>query len=380
MATVGVALAVALLGVAIGRFLPRTASERPLPTPTPATPAADRSCESATPETNSRDDPIDRPLLSRTDELRRIMEIPTKGGIVQRLAFSPMGERLAAVGENPTTVPIFATYTGATLMEIPGASGTTWSFEFSPSGSELAFGGSGGAKIRDVTPERRKLDEPWDIVVPRGALAELAYCRGHDELAVSCPEAPNGIALWSTKTRVYERSIGDGLAFFGATYIRRGDFLIGNEVKSRDNLVYSRATGKLICRLTDGGNPRVAGSPSHDLLATAEPEPRRVRLWSLPDGRVVKTLSYTGALPPWDADFSPDGRLLAVAACRRVDVFSMPEGDRVFSWSAPEEDGHKCIAFSPRGDVLAIGATGRVVLYPVSLLRDDARANAPGGK
>jgi WD40 repeat protein len=371
-ATVGMVIAVALLGLAIGRFLPRTATEQPLSTAT-ATP--DRAGESQAPRTTDTRDDVrapDGPALPPADELARITEIPTQGGVVQRLAFSPMGDRLAAVGENPTMVPIFATYSGAILATIPGASGTTWSFEFSLSGNELAFGGSGGAKVRDVTPGRATPEQPWDIVVPRAALAEVAYCRGHDEIAVSCPEAEIGIAVWSTKTRTFDRTVGDGLAFFSATYIHRGDMLVANEVKTRDNLVFSRATGKLICRLTDGGNPKVAGSPSHDLVATAEPEPRRLRLWSLPEGRVVRTVSYPGALPPWDVDFSPDGRLLAVAAWQRVDIYSMPDGDRVFSWSAPEGSGHKCLAFSPRGDLLAIGAIGRVVLYPVSLLRDHA--------
>jgi len=80
-----------------------------------------------------------------------------------------------------------------------------------------------------------------------------------------------------------------------------------------------------------------------------------VRIWSLPDGRLIDTLEGHGDRVGCLA-ISPDGRLLVSGnADGTVRMWSLPDG-RLIDTLEGHGGGVKCLAISPDGLLLAVGS------------------------
>jgi WD40 repeat protein len=109
----------------------------------------------------------------------------------------------------------------------------------------------------------------------------------------------------------------------------------------------------------------VAFSPDGRLLAAlvSETNPTGLRLWSVPDGKVVAALSYNGN----GLAFSPDGRLL-VTVGEGLRLHDAADGRRLaaYTWHTTRIN---CVGFSPDGRWLATGGDDDLIkLWPVPAL------------
>ena len=114
--------------------------------------------------------------------------------------------------------------------------------------------------------------------------------------------------------------------------------------------LWSLPDGALLKTLTGHADTvgTVAISPDGRLLASASRMDKTVKLWSLPDGTPLKTLSAWAMT----VAISPDGRLLATVDSDGIRLWSLPDGALLkildSAWAASA-------AFSPDGRLLATG-------------------------
>jgi WD40 repeat protein len=125
--------------------------------------------------------------------------------------------------------------------------------------------------------------------------------------------------------------------------------------------------GRVVRMLPTAGRA-LAFSSDGQLLAVAEPQ--AVTLWQVSDGKRVRTISESCA--PGSSlssvAFSPDGTLVA-ATCglsgRMIRVWKVADGKELFS-IAGDANGKGGVAFSPDGQLLSVAKGRSVKLYSAS--------------
>ena len=134
--------------------------------------------------------------------------------------------------------------------------------------------------------------------------------------------------------------------------------------------LYAAAALPLRKRLTGGTEPvdSIALSPDGHTVA-ANSRDGKVRIWSLPGGRLRHTVTFTGYESSDVAAFSPDGRTLAVATVRGADVvvalLDPVDGRKLRSFTIP--DGSvRGMAFSPDGRTIAASSPAAVRVWDVA--------------
>ena len=128
--------------------------------------------------------------------------------------------------------------------------------------------------------------------------------------------------------------------------------------------LWSLPDGALLKTLTGhtGSVSAVAISPAGTMLASASDKDATVRLWSLPDGVFLKTLTSDHSTGVTSVAISPDGTLLASANAftSTVDLWSLPDGVLLRTLM-----GHagsvNTVAISPDGTLLASGSSDDTV-------------------
>jgi WD40 repeat protein len=72
----------------------------------------------------------------------------------------------------------------------------------------------------------------------------------------------------------------------------------------------------------------VAISPERRLLASGSSD-GTIKLWSLPDGALLKTIPGGPAAAVSSVAISPDGRLLVSGAGQAIELWSLPDGNQL---------------------------------------------------
>jgi WD40 repeat protein len=207
---------------------------------------------------------------------------------------------------------------------------------------EAVAGGRQGRPLADLTPEE------WQTT-----LSVLTESARHDDLWQLAQQAP---PTWSA--RILRRLFDQAWEPDGEDQAHFQELLPLARVFEAPPL-----GGLLHCRATLQGHSRpvrcLAFSPKGDVLATGS-EDHSVRLWYLPEGRLLRVLEgHEG--PIRRLVFSPDGGLLA-SASNDGGVRLWNVADRA---AGPVLEGHRaavtCLAMSPAGDLLASGSEDSTV-------------------
>jgi WD40 repeat protein/predicted Ser/Thr protein kinase len=279
--------------------------------------------------------PADGWLLAATENLRQVTlrhetgevvrTIEPRAGLVDRLALSPDGARVAVAllsEKGDTGLCIYDTSTGKELACCASHPGQVSSLAFSPDGTRLAS----GCDDRVV--------RIWDAATGE----QLTECQGHTSKVLSITFRGDGFQLLTASH--------DGT-------VRQWDARTGHEVAPP----YDRHAADVFAAVYSPDGQRVASAGAD----------RTVRLWRA-DGRQDQAvlLGHTGAVAA--LAFSPDGRRLASASYDLPN--SQGDGTVRFWEAAPEATlpvlaGHTSyvypVAYSPDGHWIASGSWDHTV-------------------
>ncbi len=127
--------------------------------------------------------------------------------------------------------------------------------------------------------------------------------------------------------------------------------------------LWSLPDGKPLKTLTKHSDPitRLAISPDGKLLASGCLDPK-VILWSLPDGKPLKVL--TGSGPSGSVSslgISPDGKLLASSYYNHINVALLSLPDGTLQTLTRHRNGVSSLAISPDGKLLASGSSDKTI-------------------
>jgi WD40 repeat protein len=101
----------------------------------------------------------------------------------------------------------------------------------------------------------------------------------------------------------------------------------------------------------------VAFSPDGQLLAVGSRHTGEIELRQVSDGSLLQTLFLDASAFVRSVDFSSDGNYLAVATVDRIRLFQLPDGKLLQTFSRGPS-----IAFSPDGTLLAGGSTDKAIM------------------
>jgi WD40 repeat protein/DNA-binding SARP family transcriptional activator len=249
--------------------------------------------------------------------------------IIEDMAFSPDGTRLATGGQDETAKIWALSPEGAQeSLSLAGHASVVYCLAFSPDGSSLATGSvDGTARI-------------WDISASGNE--EILTLTGHFDGQRRVAYSPDGARLATTD--------GDGQA------------VILDAETGETLLTFSHPSGAVW---------EAAFSPDGTRLATAG-EANTARVWDAQDGRELLTLTGHAEAPPVGGmvagipavAFSPDGRLLASGgADGQARLWDAETGESVLALQVhPQGIGVTRLAWSPDGTRLAAASD----LHPVA--------------
>ncbi|MBO9309930.1 MAG: PQQ-binding-like beta-propeller repeat protein [Chloroflexi bacterium] len=245
-------------------------------------------------------------LLMPPESQGRVRHLREHTSAINGVAFSPDGQWLASVSEDGSLVLWNLRANGSAHLILHEHLGAVRSVAFSPDGSQLVTTSDDkDVKIWEVQrllqrPERH----PRAVPIWHGALSR------DGKLALS--DRGEQLVVWS---------MGSGLPMRAIHSAHRGDILC--------------------CAISPDGTWALSGGRD-----------RRLRMWSLSDGRLIRTLEGHRDVI-WRCAISPDGRWFASASAdRSVRVWSAESGALRF-----QLDGHSvqvnCCAISPDGRYIA---------------------------
>jgi WD40 repeat protein len=289
--------------------------------------------------------------LCRPDERNLLGD----AGLVDSLAFSPDGQRLAS-GSRDQTLKIWDCATGKELLALEAQVGWGNSVAFSPDCRRLA------AALDDHTVKI------WDSATGK----ELFVLKGHAGVVHGVSFSPDGqrlasasddhtVKIWDSTTgkeifALKSHAAGVRSVVFSPDGQRLASASLDKTVK-----IWNTASGRELFALKGhtGGVNSVTFSPDGQRLGSASFD-QTVKIWESATGRELFTLKgHAGVVP--SVAFSPDGQRLASGGFdQAVRIWDSVTGRELFALK-----GHAAwvtsVAFSPDGQRLASGSHDKTV-------------------
>jgi WD40 repeat protein len=251
--------------------------------------------------------------------------------------------------------------------------GEVHSVAFSPNGRLLAA----GLELGSGRPVRGQVNvwntSTWRMVaklkVPEAHVYAIAFTPNGKLVAAGCGDS--SVRLWDwAKNKVSRVLRGPGCSMSSLAVSPNGQYLAAGSVYAEDKAaqLWEVSTGRSLYTWQHQG--QVAFSPDSQTVATSETQQEStpyplVRLWSVANGKLLKTLPSRHYECATFLAFSPDGRFLAV---------NTSEGDGQV-WSLRQDkivqtldtSSSREITFAPNGKLLAeAGFSSAVYLHRIN--------------
>ncbi|MAS94955.1 MAG: hypothetical protein CMO55_17295 [Verrucomicrobiales bacterium] len=220
---------------------------------------------------------------------------------------------------------------------------------------------------------------------------EIAPVGGIEKPVTAMEYSPDG--KWIAKARFNEGVLVDAKSGKVVRSLKQDDGKINSVHFSRDGkrlvtasgitglkgvaTIWDPGTGKVIQRVGEGMHRDILYdaefSPDGKLMATAGYD-RVIRLWDSKDGEPVREIeSHNGAV--YDLAFSPDGAILASASGDSTGkLWRVSDGERLDTLNQPQAEQYR-IDFTPDGKfVVAVGADNRIRVWRL-LSRTEPKIN-----
>ena len=234
---------------------------------------------------------------------RMLFSLIAHKNLLRDLAFSPDGNRLATASEDKT----------AKIWNVAAHADAVFAVAFSPDGKRLATG-SGDTTIKIWETGSRRL---------------VATFFGHSNRVHRVAFSPDGNFLASASfdetARIWDLSTGKEAIrplqyldrehqydkVYNVAYSLDGKWL-ATAGANHNAVVWNAATGSLLfAGRHDGQVSAVAFSPDGTRLAAAGED--GLKLWEVPSGTLVASVTWPGRRRLVDVNFSPDGKRLVMA-------------------------------------------------------------------
>ena len=195
-----------------------------------------------------------------------------------------------------------------------------------------------------VSPDGRLVITPYDVTVVR--LADLSKQATLDDPGVRSMDP----ALFTRDNR------------FAA--------VAGTDTDGNGKLfVFDTSTGKVLANIPEAGPLAVTTTASGAVrVAGFQTSPNAIRVWSVPDGKVLVDVPDVNVPDARVADFSPDGSLVAVAKGTSILIINTETGVVRQTLSAHYDAlnqgyGVTSLAFSPTGQLATVGTDQTLRLW-----------------
>jgi WD40 repeat protein/tRNA A-37 threonylcarbamoyl transferase component Bud32 len=251
----------------------------------------------------------------RSEVWKQINTLPSKGGPVWSVAFSP-DRRFLAIGSADTMIRLWRVGDVKMVQTLKGHNDTVMSLAFHPNGQTLVSSGADSTIHVWAVDSGERVQTLSDHA---STIWSMAF--SPDGRVLASGSGDNTIKLWRTE-----------------------DYSLLRTLTRHNESALS-----------------VAFSPDGQVLATGCGD-SKIRLWRVSDGVLLQTLSGH-RFTVWSVAFSPDGQLLASSSGDgTIHLWQLPEGVLLQKFTERSGSIHS-VAFSPDG-YLASGSTdGKVTLW-----------------
>lgn len=288
------------------------------------------------------------------------LAVPDEGiyNAVDGAAWSPDGNLVAGAAKDKTA-RVWNAATGALVATLRGHTDAVAKVAFSPDGRLLATAAA------DATLRL------WNTA----DWTERALLRGHADDVVDLAFAPDGARLWSAAKDGTVRVWDAATTWYGAAPMA---------ATHAAYVVRFSPDGHRLASCSYDGRVQLWSADTLEPLASwqahAADKSCHALDWS-PDGRVLFSGSYDGTVRIWDSvtqeergrlehdtgltwlDVSPDGRLVAVVAGKKVIVWRTAERDRVTEF-AGHDAAVLAVTFSPDAQLcVSSGRDGKAIVW-----------------
>ncbi len=329
-------------------------STLPQPKPTPSIPPQNPPIPRPEPVSNPQPIPAQTATRPTIPDQRTTIVLPSNWSLINTLNAA---SRVLAIAINPKQ-PMFASgtqngniqlwnlNTGERVYVLPAHRGVVRAITFSEDGRRLASGGLDGAKIWDV--QRRNLIRP--INVPIGlSIDSIAFSRSGQTLAAGM--ADGTIKIWQADSgREWKENFPrHSLAVTALVYSPDGTTIASG---SKDKTIkvwrlQRPEVGRVLHNFTEHQDliSSLAFSPDGQILVSSSID-RTIKIWDLRSGGLLQSISVGTGVEVYEVAISPDGRILASGNNREIKLWNLPDGKPLGTLS-----GHtglvRSLAFSP---------------------------------